>query len=105
MFTSTSLDDVNRVEEVSRDQHQADEDENREDPEADGNQLTHVDQAGIRPPSQPGDGGAQPLVENHGDMPAVQWQQREQVEQADEDVQRGDDQDGEGDLLLPAEIR
>src|SRR6266487_714011 len=50
MFTSTSLDDVNRVEEVSRDQHQADEDENREDPEADGNQLTHVDQAGIRPP-------------------------------------------------------
>src|SRR6266487_2106105 len=102
MSTNTSLDDAHWVDKVSHDQHQADEDENGEDPEADRNQLTHVDQAGVGPSPQSGDVSAKALVEHDRDVPAVQRQQGKQVEQPHKYVQRGDDQNSEGDLLLPA---
>src|SRR6266571_3735968 len=105
MFTGTSLDDAHRIHEVSHDQHQAYENEHGEDPETDRNQLTHVHEAGIRFTPEPGEVRSRPLIENHGNVPAIQRQQRQQVEQANEYVERGDDQDGEGDLLLPADVR
>ena len=38
------------------------------------------------------------------DVPAVHRQQRQQVEDADEDVERGDEQQHEADLVLPADV-
>src|SRR6266704_3206800 len=80
-----SLHDMNRIEDVSRDEKQPEPDEQREDPDADRDQLPHVHQAGIGPAAQPGQPGPRPFVDHHGEVTAVQRQQRQQVERADED--------------------
>ena len=58
---------------------------------------------GIGLPPQPGQPGTAPFVDHDGQVPAVQREQGQQVERADEDVQRGDDQHHHGDPGLPAD--
>src|SRR6266702_1570386 len=100
-----SLHDMDRIEDVSRDEKQPEPDEQREDPDADRDQLPHVHQAGIGPAAQPGQPGPRPFVDHHGEVTAVQRQQRQQVERAVDDVQRDHDQQHVGDLDLPAVLR
>ena len=80
MVSDTSLDNAHGIDEVSHDQHQADENDDGEDPEADWNQLTHIHETRIWPAAQPRDVGACPLVKHDGDMPAIEREQRQQVE-------------------------
>src|ERR1019366_2613249 len=49
------------------------------------------------PTTHPGQPGSGALVADDREVPAIQRQQRQQVEQADEDVQRDDDQQQRGD--------
>src|SRR5712692_3261609 len=100
-----SLHEMNRIEDVRRDEKQPEPDEQREYPDADRDELPHVHQPGIGPAAQPGQPRPRPLVDHHGEMAAVQREQREQVEGADEDVQRDDDQQDVRDLDLPAVLR
>src|ERR1039457_3386119 len=97
-----SLHEVNRIENVSRDEKQPEPDQQREDADADRDQLAHVHQPGVGPAAQPGQPRPGPLVDHHGQVAAIQRQQREQVEGADEDVQRDDDQQDDLHLRLPA---
>src|SRR6266700_5405677 len=78
-----SLHDMDRIEDVSRGKKEPQPDEQREDPDADRDQLPHVHQAGIGPAAQPGQPGPRPFVDHHGEVTAVQRQQRQQVERAD----------------------
>src|SRR5208283_619070 len=96
--------DIHRVHDVGQDQQDAEEHQDHEDAEADRQQLGHVHQAGVGTPAQPGEPGSDPLPDDHRDVAAVQRQQREQVEDADEDVERGDEQQHEADLVLPADV-
>jgi hypothetical protein len=93
---------MNRVEDVRRDQNKAEADQEGEDTDAHRDQLLQVDQAGVRPAAEPGQPGPDALVEDDGEMAPVQREQREQVEGADEDVQRDDDQQQGRDRELPA---
>src|SRR5436309_524700 len=52
---------------------------------------------------QPGEPGPDPFVDHHRQVAAVQRQQREQVEGSHEDVQRGDDEQHQTGLGLPAD--
>src|SRR5215472_15904661 len=99
-----SLEDVYRVDEVRQDQEQGEADQDGEHAEAHRDQLSHVDQAGVRLTPKPRQPGPDPLVDNDRDMPAVQGQQRQQVEQPDEDVHRDYDQQHQGRLGLPADV-
>src|SRR6266550_326048 len=103
MTLVASLDDVNRVDEVSHDQEQAETYQQGKHTHAHGYQPPVVHRAGIGLPPQPGQPGPAPFVDHDGQVPAVQREQREQVEQADEDVQRGDDQQHHGHPGLPAD--
>src|ERR1022692_3303751 len=78
-----SLHEVNRIEDVSRDEKQPEPDQQREHADADGDQLAHVHQPGVGPAAQPGQPRPRPLVDHHGQVAAIQRQQREQVEGAD----------------------
>src|SRR6266498_3318920 len=92
METTASLHEMNRIEDVSRDEQQPEPDKQREHPDADRDQLAHVHQARIGPAAQPGQPGPRPLVDHHREVAAVQRQQRQQVERPDEDIQRDHDQ-------------
>src|SRR5215831_6512268 len=105
MTLVASLDDVNRVDQVGHDQEQSETYQQGEHPDADGYEPPEVHRAGVGPAPQPGQPGPAPLVDHDGQVPAVQREQREQVEQADEDVQRGDDQHHHRDPGLPADPR
>src|SRR5499433_344718 len=103
IMLAASLEDVHRVDEICHDQKQAEPYQQGKHPDAHGDEPPVVHRAGIGPPPQPGQPGPAPLVDHDGEMPTVQRQQREQVEQADEDVQRGDDQQHHGDPGRPAD--
>src|SRR5215831_4656002 len=105
MTLVASLENVNRVDEICHDQEQSETYQQGEHPDAHGYQPPVVHRAGIGLPAQPGQPGPAPLVDNDGQVPAVQREQREQIEQADEDVQRGDDQQHHGDPGPPADRR
>src|SRR5215813_1487505 len=105
MMLAASLEDVHRVDEICHDQKQAEPYQQGKHPDAHGDEPPVVHRAGIGPPPQPGQPGPAPLVDHDGQVPAVQREQREQVEQADEDVQRGDDQQHHGDPGRPADPR
>src|SRR5215472_1172762 len=105
MTLVASLDDVNRVDEIGHDQEQSETYQQSENAHAHGYQPPEVHRPGVGPAPQPGQPGPAPLVDHDGEMPAVQRQQREQVERADEDVQRGDDQQHHADPGLPADRR
>src|SRR6266536_2093569 len=105
METTSALHEMNRIEDVSRDEQQPEPDKQREHPDADRDQLAHVHQARSGPAAHPGQPGPRPFVDHHGEVAAVQRQQRQQVERADEDVQRDHDQQHVGDLDLPAVLR
>src|SRR6266516_5051392 len=53
METTASLHEMNRIEDVSRDEQQPEPDKQREHPDADRDQLAHVHQARIGPAAQP----------------------------------------------------
>ena len=61
----------------------------------DGQQLGHVDEAGVGPPPHPRHPSAQALVERAGDVAAVERQQRDEVEHADEQVEARQQSDEE----------
>src|SRR5580693_9060892 len=96
--------DVDRIHQVGQDQRQAEDHQDGEHAHADRHQLGHVYQTGVGPPAQAREPGPDPLVDHDRDVPAVQRQQREQVERADEDVQRGDDEQDVVHLDLPAHV-
>ena len=62
-------------------------------------QLGDVDEPGVGPAAQPRDAAADRLAERAGDVPAVERQQRDEVEHAEEQVQPGEQQQQEDDLL------
>src|SRR5712691_4338699 len=95
---------IHRVHDVGQDQHDAEEHQHHEDAEADRQEFGHVHHARVGALAQPGEPGPDPLPDDHRDVPAVQRQQREHVEGADEDVERGDEQQHEADLVLPADV-
>src|SRR5215813_6944001 len=103
MTLVASLDDVNRVDEVCHDQEQSETYQQGKHPDAHGYEPPEVHRAGIGLPPQPGQPGTAPFVDHDGQMPAVQREQGKQVERADEDVQRGDDQHHQRDPGLPAD--
>src|SRR5450755_1836996 len=104
MYVNASLDQMDRVDDIGHDQEQAESDQHREDPDTHRDQFLHVYQAGVGPAAQPGQPGPDPLVDDHGQVPAVHRQQRQQVEDSDEDIQRDDDGQDERDLRLPADL-
>src|ERR1700736_3494491 len=91
MTVIASLRDVNGIDKVRHDQDQPEPYQQGEDSDTHGEQLAHVHQARIRLAAQPGQPGPGPLVDDDGEVATIQRQQREQVEQADEDVERDDD--------------
>src|SRR5215472_17902626 len=99
---SALLDQVNGVEQVSRHQQQAKPDQQHEHRSADRYQRLQVGHARVGPPAQPGQPCPDLLVAQHGQVPAVQREQREQVERAEEDVHRRDDLQQVPDRVLPA---
>src|SRR5215467_3188354 len=103
MTLVASLDDVNRVDDICHDQEQSETYQQGKHPDAHGYEPPEVHRAGIGLPPQPGQPGTAPLVDHDGQVPAVQREQGEQVEQTDEDVQRGDDQQHHRDPGLPAD--
>src|SRR3954453_23177227 len=83
--------DRDRVDDVGGDREQREGPADEDHRVRDGHELEVVDPARVgllEPGVQP---GADPLEPNDGDMPAVERQQRQQVEDADEDVQRDED--------------
>src|SRR6266702_956777 len=72
METTASLHEMNRIEDVSRDEQQPEPDKQREHPDADRDQLAHVHQARGGPAAQPSQRGPHPLVDHHGQVAAVQ---------------------------------
>src|ERR1700690_4247152 len=56
-------------------------------------QLGKIDRAANREVAAPPNSIAQLLVPQDRNVAAVEWEEREEVEQADEDVDRGDDAD------------
>src|SRR5215467_2994321 len=97
------LDDVDRVDQVGHDQEQSETYQQGEHPDADGYEPPEVHRAGVGLAAQPGQPGTAPFVDHDGQVPAVQREQGQQVERADEDVQRGDDQHHQRDPGLPAD--
>src|SRR5258708_3960821 len=96
-----SLAQGQRVEDIGGDQQQAQADQQREDPDAHRDDLGDIDQAGIRAAPPACHGGPEPLVADDSDVPAVQWQQGQQVEDPDEDVHGDDDVEYERGGLTP----
>src|SRR5215472_16535337 len=100
-----SLPNVHRIDDVRQDEHHPEEHQDQEDAEAYRDELAVVDKTRIGPAAHPGEPGPDPLPDHHRDVPAVHWQQRQQVEHPNEDVQRRDQQQHEADLVLPAHVR
>src|SRR5215831_10075294 len=103
MTLVASLDDVNRVDDICHDQEQSETYQQGKHPDAHGYEPPEVHRAGIGLPPQPGQPGPAPFVDHDGQVPAVQREQGEQVEHAEPDVQRGDDQQQHRDPGLPAD--
>src|SRR5450755_172653 len=101
IWTIASLCQVNRVEDVRRDEDETEPDEEGEHAHAHRDQLLHVYQARIRAPAEPGQPGPDPLVDHDGEMTAVQREQRQQVEGTDEDIERDNDEQQLRDGELP----
>src|SRR5712692_266481 len=104
MTVIASLRDVNGIDKVRHDQDQPEPYQQGENSDTHGEQLAHVHQARIRLAAQPGQPGPGPLVDDDGEVAAIQRQQREQVEQADEDIERDDDVQHHRELQLPADV-
>src|SRR3954452_12225426 len=86
--------------EVPDDQHDAHHQEETGYDVGDREQLGDVDVAGVGAPAQPGDAATYGLPQGAGDVAAVERQQRHEVEQADEEVEAGD-QAEQSDQLVP----
>src|SRR5260370_24548070 len=97
------LNQLDRVKDVRGDEQRAETHEHEQETDTKGDELLHVDGARIGPAEQPGDTGPDPLEDHNRQLAAVERQERHQVEQADEDVYRGDDEKYESDLLLPGD--
>src|SRR5215469_1651680 len=100
-----SLDKMHRVEDVRRHQQHAEPDQQREHADADRDQPLQVGQARVRPAAQPGKPGPDLLINDNSEVAAVQREQRQEVERADEDVERDDDQQQVGDDDPPPAAR
>src|SRR5690348_13771185 len=87
MTLVASLNDVNRVDEICHDQEQSETYQQGKHPDAHGYEPPEVHRSGIGLPPQPGQPGTAPFVDHDGQVPAVQREQGQQVERADEDVQ------------------
>src|SRR5215472_3269728 len=96
------LSQLERIEDVRGDQQRAETDEHEQEADAERYQLLHVDGPWIGPAEQPGKGGPGPFEDHDGELSAVERQERQQVEQADEYVHRRDHQQDERDLRRPA---
>src|SRR5215469_13698913 len=92
---------LERIEDVRGDQQRAETDEHEKEADAERYQLLHVDGPRIGPAEQPGEGGPGPFEDHDGELSAVERQERQQVEQADEYVHRRDHQQDERDLRRP----
>src|SRR5690242_15537468 len=81
--------DVERDDEVADDQHHAHHQHGHRDDVRDRQELGHVDVPGVGTSPQPGRAAAHRLPQGAGDVAAVQGQQRDEVEHADEEVEAG----------------
>src|SRR6266849_5608241 len=79
---SPSLGYVDRVHEIRHDQQQAEPDQQGEYPDTEREKLAHVHQSRVRPAPDAGDPGPDLLVDDDGQVAAVQGEQWQQVEQA-----------------------
>src|ERR1700689_5136596 len=93
---------LDRVEDVRGDEQHTETYEHEQEADAQWYEFLHIDRSGVGPPPQPREGRPHPLKDNDRQLPAVEREKRQQVEQPDEDVHRRDDQQEERCLLLPA---
>src|SRR5579875_2797043 len=98
-----SLERMHGIDDIRCDQQHGKPHQNREHPDAQRYQLLHVHQAGIRPAEHPRQPGPDPLEDHYCQVAAVQRQQWQQVERADEDIQGDDQQKDFPHLGLPAD--
>src|SRR6476619_6110530 len=91
--------DVEGYDEVAHDQHDAHHQQARGDAVRDRQQLGDVDVPGVRATTQQGEPAPDRLPQRTGDVPAVEGQQRDEVEHPDEEVEPRDQHEQEHGLV------
>ena len=89
MRTETS-EELDRIENVGQDQHNTRDQDDSADDVRDGQQPRRVDRTRIGSAAKASESPSHRLVERGRDVPAVQWQQRHEIEERHEQVDRAE---------------
>src|SRR3954468_2942315 len=96
--------DGDRVDDVGDHQQRREHQEDPGDGVGDRHQPRDVERTGVGPPAHPRDPGTGPLVQRPGDVPAVERVDRQQVEQEQHQVDRGQQAQEQAELLQTGEV-
>ena len=88
IMRTEASEELDRIDDVGQDQHDAGDQDHPADNVCEGQQPRRVDRTGIGSSEEVSEGPSHRLVEGRSHVPAVQWQQRHEVEEGHEQIDR-----------------